>query len=172
MRSIYIRCLSALSVFAIGCSPAVVTPDALLFTGDSGGCGNFHVYRFNTNRTIAISLYVDQKALAIGEGHSNVEIDQNQNGLQLEIVQFAQPAGSYFCDDVDGDPFPIATWVAVTGEIEIGIAYIAPPAAFANATHRVAVVMKNIKVKNSKTGQLAELSDVRIEDVWVGWLPG
>jgi hypothetical protein len=155
-----------------GCSPSFGVPDAAIFTGESGGCGNFGVYRFNRNRTFAIDLGVDEKAVAIGEGSTEIDLENAPAGVKLVVMQFASPAGDYFCDDVADDPEPIARWTAVAGQVHVQCDRTPPPPSYGNATHRISVILENIKIRNDETGDLTTLPHVEIKDVGVGWLPG
>lgn len=66
----------------------------------------------------------------------------------------------------------IARWLAIAGNITVERAAEPPPKEFTNATHKVTVVLTNVQIKNTKTGKIVILDEIRIEDVWVGWLVG
>jgi hypothetical protein len=119
-----------------------------------------------------VEVSVDEKALNLGEGSTELDIASFPLGIHLAVLQFASPAGDYFCDDVGGDPEPIASWIAVAGTIQVEKRQLAPPASDANATHRISVVLRNVKIKNEKTNHLIVLPHVEIKDVWVGWFAG
>jgi hypothetical protein len=141
-----------------------------MFTGEAGGCGNFSIHRFNRNRTLALHLSVDEEAFGVAEGSTEIAIENAPAPVRLEVMQFARPAGDYFCDDVAGDPQPFATWIAIAGQIHVECTRLAPPSG--NATHRISVILNDIQIRNEKTGNVTTLPHVEIKDVWVGWLPG
>lgn len=165
--------VAAIGLLAVGCSPAVIAPRAEMFSGETGGCGSFVVYRFNDARTLAITVHVDEDGLDLPSGEPiSVEIDPGNKSAVVEILQFANPAKEYFCDDVGGDPEPLARWTAIAGAITIVRRVAPPPSEFRNATHNVSVTLTNVRIRNRETGEEATLDEVRIEDVWVGWLAG
>ncbi len=159
-------------LLATGCSPAVVTPRAEMFSGEAGGCGSFLVYRFNDGRTLAVAVRVDENGLDLSSVPTRVEITPSKRSLAVEILQFASPANAYFCDDVGGDPEPMARWAAVAGSIAIVRRVAPPPSEFRSATHNVSATLTNLRIRNVETGREATLDEVRIDDVWVGWLAG
>ena len=156
----------------VGCSSAAIVPAATMFTGEAGGCGNFHVYRFNDKKTLAISLIVNEKALAIKEGITEIDLQTAATEVKLEVMQFASPAIEYFCDDVGGDALPFATWLAVAGQIHVENTLLVAPHSHGNATHLISVALMNVQIKNKRTGETTILPLVEIKDVPVGWSPG
>lgn len=157
---------------SFGCGPTMVTPDAAMFSGETGGCGSCFVYRFNDAKTLAITVLIGEEAIPASESRATFQIGSATGIPQVHVLQFRGPAVDYFCDDVGGDPRPIATWTAVAGEIEFERVTATPPAKVRNATHRVSVVLKNLQLKNDQTGVTISLGDVQLKDVWVGWLAG
>ena len=162
----------AVCMSAMGCSPDLVTPRPKMFTGEPGGCGSCFVYRFNDTRTLAVTVRIDETAIDLSAQPVDIEIDSQTKTVVVEVLQFLDPAVDYFCDDVAGDPRPMAEWKAVAGSITFERTVVAPPKNFPSATHKVSVTLRNVQLKNNETGGTATLDEVRIEDVWVGWLPG
>lgn len=156
----------------MGCSPDTITPQSSMFTGQSGGCGDFVVYRFNSDKTLAITARVNEKAMQLTEQPVSLDITSDPKNVAVEVLQFRAPAIDYFCDDVGGDPPPVAKWAAVSGTVVVESNLGVPPQDFSNATHKVSVVFKNVRLKNSKTGEIVELHELEITNVWVGWLAG
>lgn len=155
-----------------GCTPSAIVPNAAMFSGETGGCGNCHVYRFNGAKTLAVSVHIDESALNLERQPLTIEFDSNSKTVEVEVLQFRAPATEYFCDDVAGDAPPIAEWNAVSGTIVFQSGATANAKKTGNATHKVSATLQNVRVKNKKTGAVAVLKEVEISDVSVGWLPG
>lgn len=163
--------LATLSLFC-GCGVNRARPTETMFVGTSGGCGDFHVYRFDAAKTSALSVYVSEKAFSLTEIPTDLDVAADQKQVRVEILQFASVPVDYFCDDVGGDTPPVTTWSATSGKVICSVSPGAPPPEVRNATHRVTVVLKNVTFKNDKSGESIVLDGVEIPDVWVGWLPG
>jgi hypothetical protein len=173
-RSLFLAGTIVAFCASVGCGQVAVVPEAAMFTGETGGCGDFSVYRFNRRRTLAIHLSVKEDDFNIGkkgtETECDIDLEKVPAGVKLKVVQFAAPAKEYFCDDVFGDPEPFVKWIAVAGKVHVECDRRAPQKG--NATHRVSVILKDIKIKNEKDGTFTTLPRVEIKDVSVGWLPG
>ena len=159
-------------VSAVGCSESRALPKAASLTGEAGGCGTFLVYRFNESRTLAVVVTVDQYQFELSEEPTIIPLEPGQPGVDVQVLHFEQPAGQYFCDDVGGDPEPFATWTVTGGTLEVILTAGTPPANLSNATHKATVILKNATITNSKSSEVSEFGDVRIDDVWVGWFAG
>jgi hypothetical protein len=152
---------------ASGCAPRTIDPQAAMFSGECGGCGQYIAYRFNADKTLAIRVHVDEKKLALDDVPMKLELGRSP-AVSVEVLQFAAPAESYFCDDVAGDAPPIATWNATSGTLTVELQQQSPPAGFSNATHRMSVAMSKLVLRNAKSGATVSLDKVKIPDVWVG----
>ncbi len=170
----YIQIAAAITagMWAIGCSPGAITPQSSMFTGPSGGCGDFVVYRFNGDATLAVSVRVNEEAIPFIGRPVSLDITSEPENVAVEVLQFRAPALDYFCDDVGGDPPIIANWAAVSGAVVVENNPGIPPQEVSSATHKVSVVLKNIRLKNAKSGEIVELHELEIRNVWVGWLAG
>ena len=155
-----------------GCTGSTVSPQGANITGESGGCGNFIAYRFNQSRTSAVVITVDGDQLQLPEEPTLIDLGPGTTGIRVELYQFKEPAGTYFCDDVGGDPEPIAKWTVISGSVTIIRKVAPPPASLSIATHKISVVLKNATIKQNTTGEVADFGDVRLDDVWVGWYAG
>ena len=142
--------------------------------GRAGGCGSFHVYRFNDAQTSAIVLQVNEKMLGYGNGVHEFDVDPDEAGVMLGIDQFAEPAWSYYCDDVAGDDEPIATWKGISGHVRVEISGKEAPGVNPvwNDAHTVSVVMTNLVLQKNGSDETTRIPEVRIENVNVGWMPG
>jgi hypothetical protein len=159
----------ATGLLALGCAPKLAIPRATDFRGESGGCGDFFAYRFNDDKTLAMTVFVDEKAVTLTDGPVEIEIGHDNKRAAVGVLQFRRPAIHYFCDDVAGDPPPVAEWQAIAGTITVKRNSGKPPSGAGNATHSVSVVLTNVQIKNIKTEEIVVLGEVRIDEVWVGW---
>lgn len=162
----------AVGTAPVAAQPTLVTPQAELFIQDPQGCGDFFVYRFDASRTLAITVRVDERRLDFTKQPVLVHIQPGESVAAVNVLQFREVPHEYFCDDVLGDPPPIAEWTAVSGTILIERSADPPPDEFRNATHKISVLLKDIQLQNIKTGQSATISVLQLNNVWVGWLAG
>jgi hypothetical protein len=161
-----------LCLLASGCTGPAAPPKGTSITGESGGCGDFVAYRFNQDRTLAVVITVDGDEFELSEEPTPIALGPEITGVRVEVYRFEQPAGQYFCDDVGGDPEPIAKWTVTDGSISIIRKTGPPPANLSNATHKISAVMQKAKITHSTSGTTADFGDVRLDDVWVGWFAG
>ena len=159
-------------LLTLGCTNSSVPPKGTNVTGASGGCGHFTAYRFNQARTLAVVVRVDEDQIELSDEPTEIVLGPNATGVEVEVYQFGQPAGEYFCDDVGGDPEPIAKWTVTGGNVSISRTAGKPPANLSNATHKISAVLENMTITHTTTGATAHFGDVNIESVWVGWIPG
>ncbi len=153
-------------------STVPITPDDTLFTGATRGCGDFFVYRFDATGKLVLSVSLDEAKLDWSKSSVAIEIEANVAQARVEVLQFRDPPTSYFCDDVGGDPEPIAQWQAVAGELVIERTLEPPPPEYPNATHQISVTLRNIHLQNAKTSETAVIEELEIKDVQVGWYAG
>ncbi len=156
------------SCFIAGCA-RIALPASKEFSGETGGCGDFFVYRFNDSKTLAVAVYVDEKAFAVTNTPAEIEITLGSKTALVEVVQFRRPAIDYFCDDVGGDSPPIATWKAISGKIVIERYQLVLAGTAGNATHKVTVILRNVRLRDVKSDRESTLSEVRFDEVLVGW---
>ncbi len=157
---------------ALGCTGSTVPPKGTSITGESGGCGDFIAYRFNQSRTAAVVITVDGDQLKLSEEPTLIDLGPETTGIRIEVYQFKHLAGTYFCDDVGGDPEPIAKWTVSGGNVRVTRKAAQPPTSLSIATHQVSIVLKNATITHNKTSAVADFGDVRLDDVWVGWYAG
>jgi len=119
-----------------------------------------------------VVITVDGDQIKLSEEPTLIDLGPGTTGIRVELYQFKEPAGTYFCDDVGGDPEPIAKWTAISGSVTIIRKVAPPPASLSIATHKISVVLKNATIKQNTTGAVADFGDVRLDDVWVGWYAG
>ena len=156
-------------LIASGCTGP---PQGTSITGESGGCGDFVAYRFNQSRTLAVVITVDGDKLKLSEEPTLIILGPGTTDIRVDVYQFKEPAGTYFCDDVGGDPEPIANWSVISGSVSITRKVAQPPANLSNATHKISVVLKNATIKHNTTSAVADFGDDRLDYVWVGWYAG
>lgn len=145
-----------------------------MFTGEAGGCGDFHVYRYNDDRTVALFAGVDASAVPIDGTTMTLKIEDSsvEDRVRVGVYQWAKATGAYFCNDVAGDPEPIAVWQAVSGTISATRTFGAPPPRVSNATHKAKVIIEGVVLVNQETGEQVTLKRVELPPIWVGWLAG
>lgn len=170
MRTPILLLLAALAL--AGCNE-IVPPTAATFTGRSGGCGAFHLYRYNPEFTSAVSLNLRDDSLALPNGGSTFTISPDSKVAEVLVQQFSEPAPTYYCDDVAGDPQPVATWRAISGRLAVTVAGKNPSdTTLWQHPYTVSVVMSDVVLENEATKETSQLSEVKIENAVVGWLPG
>lgn len=170
IRRLLISGLSCILVYFAYSRCTFPIPTASTFQGPSGGCGDFFVYRFNHRMTLAVTVSVDEKGLLQADGAHTFPISSTDKHLAVEVLQFRQPATSYFCDDVAGDAAPMTRWRAMAGKLHV--AKITESPRVGNATHRVSVELRNVVFQQEGTSNIATIDVLDINDVWVGWYPG
>jgi hypothetical protein len=162
-----ILCVTAAAPLVNAAEPA---PTDDVFTGSSGGCANCLVYRFNPAMTTAVEVRIVESRIPKQDERATLTIGQGV--ASVRVLQFRDAAKEYFCDDVAGDPPPLAVWKAVEGTVEFERGPGPPPPEFRNATHWVSMKLKDVTLKNDATGATATLKEVPISKVWVGWFAG
>jgi len=148
-------------------------PNATSFTGRSGGCGFFHVYRYSPDYLSAVSLRVMDDSLELPNGDTSIAITSDSKAIRLVVEEFSAPAPTYYCDDVGGDPDVETRWRAISGQLNITISgKDASDTLSWSQPYSVSVVMNDVVLENESTHETSRLSEVKIENAGVGWLPG
>lgn len=148
-------------------------PDAASFTGRSGGCGFFHVYRYSSDYMSAVSLEVYDNLLKLPNGDTTFSITPESTTIKLSVEEFSAPAPTYYCDDVGGDPDVETRWRAISGQLSLSISGKDPSDTLSwSSPYAVSVTMKDVVLENESTHETSQFSEVKIETAAVGWLPG
>ena len=152
---------------------SVVVPAGHMFTGEKGGCGNFVLYRFNGDNTLAITVRVDESSLPLEANEESFSIEHNRKSIGVRILQFRRAPKNYFCSDIQSRSKPIVQWTAICGNLTVvNDDSTEPPTSFRNSTHRVSVRMKDVILRQDGTSAETKLDDVHVDDIWVGWYSG
>lgn len=160
-----------LFIFLSGCSQAETVPQASIFDGDMGGCGDVLVYRFNEDRTMAVRVVVPTFRIPEGAEEQVVHIIPSNEYLGVEVYQWDRPVGEYFCNDVDIDHDPITTWESLSGTITV-IRLPNESSEDVGSAYPVSIIAENIELKNKQSGQTTKIEQIRFESVLVGWYQG
>lgn len=152
-----------------GCGSNPVAPDG--FVGQTIGCGNFSVYRFNAEMTDAILVQATANDLELGR--TPVEFKLPHESLNVRIERFSGRAEQYYCDDVFGDDPEITdTYRAVSGTVRIAVGdtiYV-DPSGFMTA-YRVNVSLIDVQFEDGD-GTRVDVPEADFGEITVGWLPG
>lgn len=162
MKQIYL--LIALFVIS-GCAVNKGTKSIHSFTGDSIGCGNFIVYKLSGDNKEYISVAFNAQ---------NVEFDDFQaygvaktDIMEVKRRKYKEPISASLCNDVMADkPQLLLEESPKQGIVEIIVSDDDLEKAKKRQGYRVTIVLKKMLFEN------AAIDYLRIEDVYVGWLPG
>ena len=158
--------------FLGGCAGVNFTPQAADFQGEAGGCGNCFVYRFNEDRTVAVTVQVDAARLRAKSNRALLRLEPEAGSPLVEVLRFSTPAHNYFCDDVDNGQHPIETWKAVAGRVELQFYRRSQDEAGDEHLYDVSVELHDIELKNANRRRSVFLDHVSIPQVQVGWFAG
>ena len=154
-----------LTLLVGGCTVNKNTSTMHPFTGHEIGCGNFIVFKLSEDNTEYVSVAFNA---------SEVEWEDFQ-GYSLEKAQIAKverkkyrsPIHTTLCNDVMTDrPEQLLSDVAISGTLEILANDIEREKAKEDQGYRVTIILKDVFFENSSIDYL------RIDNVYVGWLPG
>lgn len=151
-------------VFA-GCAVNKGTKSIHAFKGDAIGCGDFIVYKLSNDNKEYVSIAFNAKNVelqdfqAYGVGKTDI--------MEVKRRKYKEPISASICNDVMVDkPELIIEESPKQGVVEILIPEEEREKAKKNQGYKVTIVLKKILFENSAIDYL------RIEDVYVGWLPG
>ena len=149
----------------LGCAVNKKTQAFHAYRGDAVGCGNFIVYQLTDDNTEYVSVAFNAAEVefndfqAYGVGKTDV--------MQVRRLKYKGPIIASLCNDVMFEKPELLIEEAPTqGTIEILISAEERAKAKKNQGYRVTVVFKKVVFEDSSIDYL------RIEDVYVGWLPG
>lgn len=156
--------LILLFVFA-SCSVNKGTQSLHSFTGDSVGCGNFIVYKLSDD---------NKEYLSIAFNASTVEWEEVQayvvgktDILEVKRKKFDGPINTIICNDVMSEkPTELLEEVATEGTVEIYISELEKEKAERKEGYRINLILKKVVFDGVAVDYL------KLENVYVGWLPG
>ena len=149
------------------CGTGPVEPEG--YDGETGGCSNFQVYRYNADATEAIVLQARHDSLAITATPRAFSLPSDH--LTLRVDRFNAPAPHFYCDDVMDDEHVVETWTAVAGRVTISATEPDMTQPFGSQTYRVTVVIEEATLRNDQ-GETIEIDRIDLGTITVGWLPG
>ena len=136
-----------------------------IFTGHSIGCGDFIVYKLSEDNREYVSIAFNAKKAelrdfqAYGVGKTDI--------LEVRRRKYREPISPAICNDVMVDkPELILEESPKEGVIEILVSEEERKKAMENKGYKVTIVLKKVLFEDSAIDYL------RIENVFVGWLPG
>ena len=148
-----------------GCAVTKGTKSLHSFDGDSLGCGDFIVYKLTKDNKEYISVAFSAKNVELREfqayGIGKTDI------MQVKRRKYKEPIIASLCNDVmEQKPELLVEESPIQGTVEIIVSAEEREKAKKNQEYRVTVVFKKVIFEDSAIDYL------RIEDVYVGWLPG
>ena len=156
--------LSLCSLFA-GCAVNKQTKSLHAFKGDAIGCGDFIVYKLSGDNKEYISIAFNAKKAelqdfqAYGVGKTDI--------MEVKYRKYKAPISASICNDVMTDkPELLVEESPTQGVIEIIISEEEREKAKNNQGYSLTIVLKKVLFEHSTIDYL------RIENVFVGWLPG
>ncbi len=159
------RLLPVCLLLLFGCAVNKGTKSIHVFKGDSIGCGDFIVYKLSEDNREYVSIAFNAKNVklrdfqAYGVGKTDI--------LEVKRRKYRESISASICNDVMVDkPELILDESPSEGVIEILISEEERKKASQNKGYNVTIVLKKVLFENSAIDYL------RIENVFVGWLPG
>ena len=154
-----------LSIFATACAVNKGTKSIHPYNGDSLGCGNFIVYKLSKDKTEYVSIALNASKIAFENiqayGVGKAEI------LEVKRKKYEGDISPSLCNDIMTDPPKVQLEeTATSGIVEILLAENEIEKAKKNDGYRATIVLKNVVFTTMTVDYL------RIENVYVGWLPG
>ncbi len=158
------RLITILFVMA-GCSVNKSSKTIHPYLGNSIGCGDFIVYKLEEDNTGFVSIAFNAKSVdlqrfqAYGVGKTDI--------LEIKKKKYKGSISASICNDVMTEkPELVLEESPRQGVVEILIAEDQIEKAKNNEGYKVTIVLKKVLFEKSAIDYL------RIEDVYVGWLPG
>ncbi len=147
--------------------PMPTVPVDSMFGGSRGGCGNLTAYRFSEDRHMAIVFDLNDYKVENGIVQT-FSVGPPKGQSAIHVYELAS-RDYRFCDDVLPRDPPKYTWKATAGNAEVR--YLRDGNT-ATGSFYVRVRLRDVNLTNTKTGAMAHLKSVDIEEVMVGWLSG
>ncbi len=164
-----LRLLLLLPLFLPACKDNPVEPDG--FTGRTGGCADFQVYRFNGTMTDAV--VVQGKGEELGFDRTPREFSLPDPRLDVRIERFSGAANSHYCDDVldSSEPKVTRVWTAVAGTVRIASGDTLQPDLPGIPIYNIRVSLHNVTFRDGN-GDEVRIDSLDYGEIQVGWLPG
>ncbi len=174
-RNFLLSCLILLLFTCNQSSTDPMTEEELVvfdFPEEGAGCSSFSLYKYSTNKLQGISIRGNRDDLGLSlQSQSYNLLDAP---ISVELLEFDDIAGSYYCDDVVGDEASVSNkWIGKRGTVYVKIeqdSVVVEPWAI---EYIISVELENtILEKENDTNQTYEIEEMRFDSVYVGWLPG
>lgn len=154
-----------LVALVVSCSVTKNTQSMHPYKGDEVACGNFIAYKLTQGNDEYISIsfnastveYVESQIYAIGK----------TDIVEVSRKKFNGDISAALCNDVMMDqPSEVSSETATSGTIEVIVSEAERRKAESKQGYRVTIVLKEVKFSEVTVDYL------RLENIYVGWLPG
>lgn len=154
-----------LLIACLSCTASKQTKTIHPFTGDAVGCGQFIVYKLTESNDEYVSISFDVGSVLLQRLQSYA-IDKAQV-VTVKRKRFEAPIHDTLCNDVRREkPQKSFEEAAKEGIVEIYLSDIDIERAKNKESYYVTVVLKNVIFDSISIDYL------RLEKIYVGWLPG
>ncbi len=137
-----------------------------IFPDAAEGCGEFILYRYSDDGTIALYVNVDMELLRLQPGNYLFKLARSPEGISVLLHEFATPAFGYYCDSIQADPEIQESWHAVSGEVEFTLS------AANGDRYTVEMQLRQITFADAEETEAYTLRSMDLGEVEVGWYPG
>ena len=142
------------------------------FSGPVYGCADFNIQKESDSTNSRIALRIN------GSPYQDLGLDSTFQSfslpnpdLDVKILEWDGLVGEQFCNDVIVNEPPILNSLsAVSGTIQLKISDLDTSDVF--DTYKISVILENIILNDSTESEQVTISELILEDVFVGWLPG
>lgn len=135
------------------------------FQGSQGGCGNFMVYKLSEDKKQVLSIVVNMQGIT-PKALQSYGLDKTEV-VEVTWKMYAGDISPSLCNDVlTPRPRQLKDVVATSGLVDIFINDLEREKIEQGRPYKVTIVLRKIAFEG------LFLSNLRIENVNVGWLPG
>lgn len=155
-----------------GCGRSRRAPiDPLGFTGKTGGCGDFFVYRFDAEAIDAVTVRWRGGAPELTAQPRAISLPDPR--LEVFVERWSAPAAYHYCNDVvdPSGPEVIRRWRAVSGKVLLAAGMPVEPRPGHAPVYHVVVTLDQVELR-ADDGDAVRIDSLEFGEVLVGWLPG
>jgi len=158
--------LMLLAAGIAGCAVRKNTQTIHPFSGESIGCSNFIIYQLSVDQKQYIAVKLDASSIE-WQGSQAYTIGK-ADILSVQLRTFDGAVSQMLCNDVNltTRPKKLSEEVAKEGVVEVMISREEIDKASNNRGYKASVVLKNVIFDSLRIDYL------KIDNVYVGWLPG
>jgi hypothetical protein len=166
-------CLSILSLIAIlswtSCSKSPENLDNT-FTSDAEGCGEFRVYKFNSDRTIGIAVFGNRAALGLVPETKTFSIGSvSESNLGVVVREYVNGVGIFAClGYYDTDPNAAHEYRASEGTVSINIDQDSVYVSSSEVHYKISVSLDNMILEHTTQDEEVEINHLEFNEVTVG----